>query len=360
MWRANPEPTQQSPGPTSSFSEYQLGQSTRSANALPAIVDTSLLENGAMSAATQKYVDLSWPSMAAGTTFSIVRDGLILASVSGTSYRDKTIAAGTDYQYQIVSDNPNRITDSGTVSSDDVTPSPTTPQTAASFGLAVHTPLDSGKDGVSQTVDSLNTAIGMSNAASSSSRKNDARVTTRAFIPQKSVDLPPTVGWGCGNYSKFSGDNRGFTGTEHASSRIQEDATLFWGKPVYHNTTIGVTHALNANGSIAATRTAKTAGTGTYYWGGTSSKVTIKSTLDGGNPFCALGAIHGDVTITIHKNGSFSASGSHRLMPHWEIYFVYWNGSSWRQWEVWTHTLRSPICLIDHTPFCAISWDNAR
>lgn len=66
-----------------------------------ATVDASLVRKGALVAAGTDFVDLSWEPAHDGSSFTIYRDGKLIATTASSAYRDLSVAGGSTYSYQI-------------------------------------------------------------------------------------------------------------------------------------------------------------------------------------------------------------------------------------------------------------------
>ncbi len=303
-----------------------------------ALVDVSTISSGFMWAATPTSVDISWRGDPRALEYRVYRDDKALAKTKNSEFRDATVTPGRRYGYRVEARWP--VTDDGSSIWDGQPPD----GSVSSFGFAVHTPVNKSADALKLEARSFG---GDMIAAAAPGSDHDTRTNLRAFIPYWSIGVPPGAGFGCGNYTRFLGDNRYFTNSSTASSRINEETLVDWGNhAIWHATKIQATWALYENGRLAEQRTAGPGNSGTWYWNFGTQQVTFKQVISAGNPFCVAGSIEAWQEITIWKSGSYSKRGWQRLMPNLEIYHTYYDGSVWRSHTIRQRALKSTLCLL--------------
>ncbi len=152
----------------------------------------------------------------------------------------------------------------------------------------------------------------------------EREVQLRAFIQQKTVSDP------LGRH--FSGDNRGFTSSQSASSRtsiavrIETDPSIRPGNPIISVTqpgTAGTTHQVDANGNVVNTGTATTglpSVTGSRDANGNPVLNFSQDTKNPLEPQAVTPGISANVNVTMGQSGNWvGVSGSLSASPSFEL-----------------------------------------
>lgn len=296
-----------------------------------AIIDSAALSLGLLVATSSSGVGLSWDPSPTSPEYAIYRDGEQIGVSSNGAFVDSTPTPGSTHAYSVVS-KPREF---------DTEEEANAAVAAPSYGALVTVPRANSITGLKREA-KIATA-----AAALDPLYNDGRISYRAFIPEKQVFISTLEGWGCSNYSSFSGDNRSFTDRYQASARVANEAMFRWAEhKAFWTKTVAPTHALDANGKILATRVASGDGTSMSYENFTATSITVHQKIVGTNPFCVTGAIAGSQDTTAYSNGASKSSGNHRRMPNFETYYIFKKNGIYYTTVLHRDTYLSPRCLI--------------
>ncbi|MEW2259760.1 hypothetical protein [Streptomyces sp. NPDC047869] len=296
-----------------------------------AVVDRSLAEEGALSAANSSFVDLAWKSYSSNARYTIVRDETTVAEVPAgvASFRDTSVTAGSHHQYRIIPQLVGKDTSK-----------------AHTFGLQVRVPekTEGGSALAALRKSASERAISMKAA-------KQTTLTWETFIHNKYLSAPTMLGKAICTYGKgyyFRGDNHGFD-WKASGYRTAANAVITWeGKKVKGYTAIGTTHVYKKQGAkykFVAKRTASGSKMQVKKLGSAWATVDIRMVTHATNPFCSKklpNAIDGGLTFKIVSNGNWEIrQGNHRLMPDHLIYI--YNGGNVT--TVYKRKAASPWCL---------------
>ncbi|WP_239697876.1 hypothetical protein [Streptomyces sp. F-1] len=143
-------------------------------------------------AASAKFVDLSWPDLGA-TSYTVIRDGKVIARTSGHSLRDDAIVPGSEPSYQISGDAKGL---------------------GHTWGLNVTVPTSDTSAALAQTARKVE---------AKAKKYTKTVVTWRSFIRQPWVTVPTYISkasgckYGGGSY-KYKGDGRGYSNAVSGTS----------------------------------------------------------------------------------------------------------------------------------------------
>lgn len=290
-----------------------------------AVVDLSLGKSTAIAAVGRDFVDLSWRKIQGVTEYLVLRDDAVLARTSAATYRDLNVNPGTTYSY--------RITISGQQGDAD--------PRAGNFGFLVRVPLYRETEAKVALPDVLPAAA-----------QSAGTLVSRAFIKPARVQGPLIPGMcSYGSSYDFGGDNRDYMlHTGSSTSRISLTTIFnFDGRGVTNTIkSIGQTKVYRrSDGALVDTQTASS--NGVYAKNASTpsgGKVDINVRMEASNPFCNVGQISGSFILRVTNTGSWQfVQGSHRQMPHWEVYLV-GTGSNgvWR--TLYKKNAMNEACLV--------------
>lgn len=288
-----------------------------------AVIDASLLDKGALSAASADFVDLSWEAAEEPRTYRVLRDDKELALTGSPSYRDDSVEPGSTYSYRVETVLPEATT---VVPSGEVT----------IRGFEVSVPFSS--DVATESAELNQRVLAAANNAGT-------QLLYRTFIPMAKVEGPPL---GC-TYNKpyqYGGDNRGYVTGGLASFRTQVAANIRWTVgDVMTNVQNGPTNVYKADGTHYTSQTQNTNDMWVKQLARTSTYADLRVSVKSPNPFSGGNSIQGAFTISITRNGSYgSLSGSHRQMPSHEVYVMGSSNATWR--TVYRKDYVNLACLI--------------
>jgi hypothetical protein len=292
-----------------------------------AVLDTSLLEQGAAVAAAKRFVDLSWAPVRGAQGYRVFRDDKMVVETQSTSVRDRAVVAGHTYAYRVES----------VMRAD----APSIGDGIQVLGLLARVPREQ------QTV--VEAAEEAGEAVSAKAARTSAWVEARTFIKPSRVDAPPVSGL-CeyGKGYQFAGDGRSYSATS-SRYRTRITANLRFDKknPRLHgsSTKIGATKVYKkSTGKLIATRTASASKVTVRELGSDKDQVDLRFNIQARDPFCSVGSLSGAFTMNVYKNGNWAIrSGSHRQMPHWEVYAGWAGGPNT---TVYRRGAASTACLI--------------
>ncbi|MEU2358872.1 hypothetical protein ABZ599_38970 [Streptomyces misionensis] len=143
-------------------------------------------------AASARFVDLSWPDLGA-TSYTVIRDGKVIARTSGHSLRDDAVVPGSEHSYQISGDAKGL---------------------GHPWGLNVTVPTGDTPAALAQTARKIE---------AKAKKYTKSVVTWRSFIRQPWVTVPTYISKasGCkygGNSYKYKGDGRGYSNAVSGTS----------------------------------------------------------------------------------------------------------------------------------------------
>ncbi|WP_372408709.1 hypothetical protein [Streptomyces luteireticuli] len=293
-----------------------------------AVVDSSMVDDGALSATSPSFVDLAWKSYSKNARYTVVREGTPVAELKAgsSSFRDTHVVPGAKYQYRII---PELVGDHSQ---------------ARTFGLQVTVPTTAKGESDLTAMRASVAARGKAAAAASTTT-----LTWTTFIPEARLAAPTVGGKAVCTYGKgytFGGDNRGFD-WKNSRYRTSVSATIKWSnKSVEGNTSIGATHVYDKNGKLVAKKTASNESFARKLGNG-SNYIDMRLSTQARNPFCGSmtmgNAISGAMQFRVYSNGDWQIrSGVHRLMPNHYMYI--YNGG--RVTDVYKRKYASPFCLV--------------
>ncbi len=315
---------------TATAADHRLGSQGLQVVTSPAgdaaIVDTSLINRGIISAASPSFVSLSWDAHSPTTRYTVTRDGRPLTQLGPgvTTFRDTSVTGGATYTYR-------------------VSPSTSASADATMWSMKVEVPSSADTSSAAALTDA---ALKRMAAAGVGTTSTLSWVT---FIPQARIDAPVIAGKAICTYGsgyQFGGDNHGFVWTA-ASNRTAVHAVVTWStKAVSSHTSIGTTNVYRkSTGALVAQRTASASQTYAKKLGSGSNYVDIHMVTHASNPFCpsVAGAIDGAFSITLTQSGSYAIfSGKHRQMPNHYVYL--YDQSAVK--DVYKLTYANPLCLF--------------
>ncbi|MEV5508229.1 hypothetical protein [Streptomyces orinoci] len=293
-----------------------------------AVVDSSMADEGIITAANPSFVDISWKAYAKGARYTVVRDDRAIATLApGVSgFRDTAIARGATYQYRIV---PELAGDHSK---------------AHTWGMRVTVPAP-GK-GESDIAAMRKNALARAGAASVA---GTTTVTWNTFIPQSRIDAP-LAGCDYGRGFQFAGDGHSSFDWRNPNYRTSLNAVINWRRGSvdgYKN--VHPSHVyVKKTGRLVATKTATDKYMVAKKMGSGSNYVDVRLVTHATNPFCnglggVKGAIDGAIQMHLTTSGNWEIrSGTHRLMPNHYIY-IYDGG---RVTNVYTRSYANALCLI--------------
>lgn len=296
-----------------------------------AILDSALIESGALAVAGHGFVDLSWEPANSSRSYQVLRNDAVIATTGDHAFRDVTIEPGTNYDYQIVTLEPS---DGSTIPDDEVTVR----------GFEVHTPVQGE---IPAQVSEQNSLI------NSRAANNYTTILYQTFIPGAFVNAPPA---GCGIYNnpiapssakyKFGGNNRSYNAGP-ASSKTRLGIGVSWSRGTLNYLgEVEPTKVYTMGGKLLETKTAGTGDIWAKQLSRTSTSADVRLSVKASNPFCPEGnSIQGAVTMTVTKNGAYAViSGSHRQMPNHEIYVMGSANATYKR--VYIRTYADATCLV--------------
>jgi hypothetical protein len=294
-----------------------------------AIVDRTLSDIGAISAAGASFVELSWHPYTSTTSYEITRDGKPLVSLAAgvSSFRDTHVSPGATYRYN-VDPKPTRGIDTSK---------------ARMWSLSARVPRVSRRVSLLQSLQSqvVKPAVAGSSAPTTT-------VTYETFISHYRIGVPPGVCSYSSNYW-FGGDDHGFDWT-NPSYRTSVSAVITWTTShVDSYVGIGTTHVYSkATGALVAQKTASGSQSYAQKLGSGSQYVDVQLVTHASNPFCSVGAIDGKFSMDLTWSGNYSIfDGAHRAMP--STYVFIYNGGNLT--NVYEDSSENPACLIG-SPAC--------
>lgn len=312
----------------------ELGLHTVEVGGVVAAANTSLIRNdeGAASAATSRFVDLSWSPMDGVESYAVERAGELMATTTETVVRVTDVTPGEQIDFRI----------SAIGAEDSVGDTPV-------FGLHVEVPQGgAGEVSAQQQV---------SRSAAQAVRYDSASLDWYTFIPMNRVNIPP-VGCEYGSGYQFGGDNRGFATTPSQSSnlgyRTWLNGNIAWGRasgPVQTSSFFAPTSVYDADtgeevdfagndGNPENIARMSVLASSTEF-------VDIRVRLQGFTAFCPIGnSVEGAFTITVTRAGSYAIlSGQHRQMPNHEIFLTSFGAG--RSTVVYRRPYLDPTCLVN-------------
>ncbi|MET7787307.1 hypothetical protein ACFYSJ_35180 [Streptomyces sp. NPDC005248] len=294
-----------------------------------AVVDRSMADQGIITAAGRKFVDISWQGYSKQARYVVTRDDKKVATLApgATTFHDAHVTPGSVYHYSIAP----------------VLPEGSNPQ-ASVWGMQVAVP------SVAKNGNSL-TAL-RKQAVSRAVVSKAARTTTLSwmtFIPQKRIDAPP-AGCSYGKGYQFAGDNHSSFDWKSSKYRTALNALITWSKKsVQGSKDVQASHVYRkSTGKLIATKTATNKDMVVKKMGSGSNYVDVRMVTHATNPFCkglgsVKGAIDGAFSMHLTTSGNYSIrSGKHRLMPNHYIYI--YNGG--KVTNVYKRKYANAACLI--------------
>ncbi|OEJ21508.1 hypothetical protein AS594_38840 [Streptomyces agglomeratus] len=280
-------------------------------------------------AASDRFVDLSWPATR-GATWQIYKGDQLIATTKNNSFRDTGVTPGTETGYKITGG--ATATDGGVWGLTTTVPADTSPATLAKTAAAIE---------------------------AKARKYSKTTVVWRSFISQKWATVPKILedASGCKytNGYKYRGDGRGYTtkatgkGTGH---RAGVRGIINWTKSKYeYFPTTGVTKVYKKNGKFVAKRKASTKKIDframTRHNGKTRA---VRGTLDATDPFCPKSGIRragigATFDMRLARNGDFYVSGKYRQAPHHELYLYGHYGKKHTTKTVHRSKMSSLLCL---------------
>ncbi len=162
--------------------------------------------------------------------------------------------------------------------------------------------------------------------------QNRSTIRARTFIPQDRLDAP-IIGCEYGSSYQFEGDGRSYS-PYSSDYRTSLMAHVGWddegGGPrlALSGKDVGTTIVYDKSTGEEVDRQTESADQiEVSQLGADADKVDLRFSIYASNPFCEGDAIAGQFTMNAYKSGSWIIrSGSHRMMPHWEIYISWLDG----------------------------------
>ncbi|MFF8942282.1 hypothetical protein ACF1A5_08375 [Streptomyces sp. NPDC014864] len=272
-------------------------------------------------AASSEFVDLSWPDLGA-ETYTVIRDGKVIARTSGHSLRDTAIAPGSEPSYQISGDAKGL---------------------GHTWGLNVTVPTSDTSTALAQTAQKVE---------AKAKKYTKTVVTWRSFIRQRWVTVPSYISKvaGCkyGSAYKYKGDGRGFSKAVSGTSfRAGVRGVVYWKKSSYDLfPETGWTKVYNKKGKLIDKRKASTKKidfrTKTRFDGKTRA---VHGQIEATDPFCPKSGIRRAgigvyYDARLARNGDFYVSGKARPAPDHEMYlFGYTSGNRHSAKTVYQHKM---------------------
>lgn len=322
-----------------------------------ALLRTSLISSGAMSAANANFVDLSWPKVPGAKYYEIRKHGVLYASVTdNTSFRDPRVEPGTSLSYQVSAVLPSKSDDSVEAKANAYGWDGSAPELGppTHFGFHVTTPSIEGEAGVEALRQK-------SVSLAQELRLHPGILTHRAFIRGAHITVPPSNKLAC-EYSgadyKYGGDNRDFTSAFDQPSRVSADVFFNWDdSEVTKSYEIGRT-TVYRDGALIDSKQAGDEMFSTTFWDAKSYAMSVESVVGGRNPFCRgfTGAIQSTLKMRAFIDGSYTATGEHRRMPDIEAYWRFWWDGRYHVVTLHRAAQFHPACLIPNIPGCTEEW----
>lgn len=294
-----------------------------------AIIDATLLtsemagRHPAMVAVSADFVDLSWSELGNIDEFRILRDEVLLAVTSDTSFRDADVVPGRTYTYRIESVLP-AVEAEGKI-----------------WGVVAEVPTSIQGDAEGLKGDF---AAFSARAASYAG----ATIQHQTFIPQAKISAPP-IGCTYNSPYQYGGDDRGYIASGYPyRTKVQATVGFTGSGTVSTSTGLGETKAYNSSGTLVSSKTATGATlSATRLAASTGTSVDVRFNVKATNPFCTSipNSIDAVFTITVTKTGSWSIiTGSHKQMPNHELYVRSASGG----WvNAYKRTYASALCLVN-------------
>lgn len=208
-----------------------------------------------------------------------------------------------------------------------------------SWVFEVKTPAGFSQTGVSEWQTKLEEELDAANYTNSSAR-------FRAFIPTKYIDGGPGCTYKPPTYH-FNGNNRGYSLAEYASYKTNSQGTYYWGSQSfspYVNT--GTTVVYNASNSEVTRKKASTSKMSSRLLSKSGTYMGMRLIQDASDPFCSIGAVGANATVTLTRTGSFSVSGRHKQYPHLELNIQRLYNGKKNMKAVYRKNGYSPTCLF--------------
>ncbi|WP_257584865.1 MULTISPECIES: hypothetical protein [unclassified Streptomyces] len=272
-------------------------------------------------AASARFVDLSWPDLGA-TSYTVIRDGKVIARTSGHSLRDDAVVPGSEPSYQISGDAKGL---------------------GHTWGLNVTVPTGDTPAALVQTARKIE---------AKAKKYTKTVVTWRSFIRQPWVTVPTYISKasGCkygGSSYKYKGDGRGYSNAVSGTSfRAGVRGVVYWTKSSYDLFPETGWTKVYKNGKLVEKRKASTKKidfqTKTRFDGKTRS---VHGQIEATDPFCPKSGIRRAgigvyYDARLARNGDFYVSGSARPAPDHEMYlFGYTSGSKHSTKTVYQHKM---------------------
>ncbi|GAA1038204.1 hypothetical protein [Streptomyces murinus] len=276
-------------------------------------------------AASTKFVDLSWPDLGA-TSYTVIRDGTVIARTSDHSLRDNTIVPGSEPSYQISGDAKGL---------------------GHTWGLNVTVPTGDTPTALAQTAQKVEVKA---------KKYTKTVVTWRSFIRQPWVTVPTYISKpsGCkygGSSYKYKGDGRGYSSAVSGTSfRAGVRGVVYWTKSSYELFPETGWTKVYKKGKLVAKRKASTKKidfrTKTRFDGKTRA---VHGQVEATDPFCPKSGIRRAgigvyYDARLARNGDFYVSGSARPAPDHEMYlFGYTSGSKHSTKTVYQHKMSTKV-----------------
>lgn len=312
----------------------ELGLHTVEAAGVVAAANTSLIRDGegAASAATPRFVDLSWSPMDGVESYAVERAGELVATTTETALRVTDVTPGEQIDFRI----------SAISAEDSVGDTPV-------FGLHVEVPQGAvGEDSAQQQV---------SQSAAQAVRYDNAYLDWYTFIPMDRVDIPP-VGCEYGSGYQFGGDDRGFAATPSQSSilgyRTWIAGNIAWSRgsgPVLTSSFFTPTSVYDADTGEEVDFAGNDGNPDNIaemnVLDSSTEFVDIRVRLQGHTAFCPIGnSVEGAFTITVTRAGNYAIlSGQHRQMPNHEIFLTSFGAGN--STIVYQRRYLDPTCLVN-------------
>lgn len=343
------------------------------------------------------HVELSWPALDSGTTYTIYRDGQPIGTTNETSFSDDrpqikaspalnrtsssrnvipasyvtgqnnvTPVAGpavpemTTYKVAATSDAPKSEWTSGEQTLFDE--SGVVPANSHVWSLEVTQPKppSTSTSGISDVflamrdddTEDLTATADAAATATAAKKLTSTTIMYRTFIRDDYIDGGKMTKLNCGYGSgyKFGGDGRGFSNSFNGVDyRTYVNANISWMSDLWTwSKKVAKTHFYKFDGTLVAEKQAsdskldfqvKTA------FDGKDRKV--RGVTDAGNPFCKLGSIGAYYNLDLTRAGHYYVSGRHKAMPDHEMFIVGYRKSGATTEVLHRMKAVSPSCLVD-------------
>ncbi|MGJ5826460.1 hypothetical protein [Streptomyces ossamyceticus] len=274
-------------------------------------------------AAGSRFVDLSWPDIEGDGTYTVHKNGRVIATTSEHSLRDTNVTPGEEARYAI----SGRAGDNG-----------------HNWSFTVSVPLSSDRATLAATA---------KQADAKARNYLKTKVVYRVFIGAKTVKIGKAAGIAArckyyGDKHVYKGDNRNFSSKISGPGyRARLEGNISWKRSKYEFfRATGKSHVLNRKGKVIATKHASAKKIDFRAMSKFNGKTRdVRGVIEAGNPFCKAGAASGIFNARLARNGDFYLSGKHKQAPNHEIYFYGYTSTK-------KHTTKSVLRFRQSNPAC--------